>query len=237
VAMQFYMGEYEVHKKQDGSLVTTADLEVNRFVLAQLKSRFPNEPVLSEETPDDLARLDFDTVWIVDPIDGTSAFARHSPEFGTLIGRCRAGVSYESVAGFPAVGLMLYACRGSGCFVNGRQTRVSSRPVQEARVSVYGEAFVEFATATRAYRLPALEIVQLCLGEVDGCVLDASHAGEHDYAWAPCAVEEAGGRLTDIFGSPLQFNKRERTVPSVVVAGTREVHASLLPRVRALLGY
>lgn len=235
VAMQYYMGQFEVHQKPDGSIVTTADLEVNRVVTDGIRAHVPQEPILSEETPDDLNRLKSDTVWLVDPIDGTSLFARNSAEFGILIGRCHQGISIESAAFFPALGLSVYSRRGDGCFVNGRQVRVSDRALQDARISAYGKEFEVFKTWSRAYYLPALEVVQLCLGEIDGCVLDASRAGEHDYAWAPCAVEEAGGYITDASGNELRFNKPERTVPRVVVAGTPAVHQELLRRVQNVL--
>ncbi|HOJ31920.1 MAG TPA: inositol monophosphatase family protein [Candidatus Hydrogenedentes bacterium] len=236
VAMHYYMGQFEVYQKPDGSIVTTADLEVNRVVTEGIRTHVPDEPVLSEETPDDLTRLKANTVWLVDPIDGTSLFARNSAEFGILIGRCHQGVSIESSAFFPALGLTVYSRRGDGCFVNGQRVRVSGRVFEDARISAYGKEFESFKTWSRAYYLPALEIVQLCLGEIDGCVLDASRAGEHDYAWAPCAVEEAGGRITDAFGNELRFNKPERTVPPVVVAGNPAVHQELLRRVQNVLG-
>ncbi|MBD0306018.1 MAG: hypothetical protein ICV76_05635 [Nitrospiraceae bacterium] len=71
---------FDTFVKQDRSPVTTADLEVNRLLHEMLMESFPSDGWLSEETPDDLTRLQKKRVWIVDPIDGTKYFMKGVPQ-------------------------------------------------------------------------------------------------------------------------------------------------------------
>ena len=77
---------FEIQTKKDRSPVTTADLEVNRILREMQETHFPNDGWLSEESPDDPARLDKARVWIVDPIDGTKAFVNKLPEYCISVG-------------------------------------------------------------------------------------------------------------------------------------------------------
>ena len=72
---------FEVQTKHDRSPVTTVDHEVNRILHEMQRREFPQDGWLSEESPDDLARLTHARVWIVDPIDGTKALVNRMPEF------------------------------------------------------------------------------------------------------------------------------------------------------------
>ncbi len=72
---------FEVQTKQDRSPVTTVDHEVNRILHEMQRLEFPQDAWLSEESPDDPARLTNRRVWIVDPIDGTKALVNRMPEF------------------------------------------------------------------------------------------------------------------------------------------------------------
>ena len=72
---------FTTYTKADRSPVTTADLAVNRLLKTRLLAAFPDDGWLSEESPDGPARLDKQRVWVVDPIDGTSAFIQGEPEF------------------------------------------------------------------------------------------------------------------------------------------------------------
>ena len=72
---------FEVQTKPDRSPVTTVDHEVNRILHEMQRREFPQDGWLSEESPDDPARLTNARVWIVDPIDGTKALVNRMPEY------------------------------------------------------------------------------------------------------------------------------------------------------------
>ena len=73
--------------KAPGQIVTAADLEIDRLLYESLIGEFPDDAWLSEERADDRARLHRARVWMVDPIDGTRAFANGLPEFAISVAR------------------------------------------------------------------------------------------------------------------------------------------------------
>ena len=68
---------------------TAADRAASALIVDGLRSAFPTDVVISEESPDDLARLSASRVWYVDPIDGTKDFIRGDDGFCVMIGLCR----------------------------------------------------------------------------------------------------------------------------------------------------
>ena len=91
-AMDLARKGFEVQIKKDRSPVTTADLEVNRVLHEMQETYFPDDGWLSEESPDDPARLEKARVWIVDPIDGTKAYVNKLPEYCISVGLVEAGM-------------------------------------------------------------------------------------------------------------------------------------------------
>lgn len=97
----------DVRHKADGSLVTSVDLGINRLLRAQLARAAPQAGWLSEESPDDEARVPSRWLWVVDPLDGTKEYARGVPEFAMSIGlveddRIRAGGVANPMSGVGA---------------------------------------------------------------------------------------------------------------------------------------
>lgn len=123
--------------KSDNSPVTIADHKAEELIRARIEKKFPSHAILGEE----FGPSAHDTPthrWIADPIDGTKSFARGVPLYSVLLaleieGRIEVGVVY-----FPALGEMLAAARGEGCWWNGRRARVSE-------VSDLSRAYVAFS--------------------------------------------------------------------------------------------
>ena len=110
---------FEIHTKEDRSPVTTADLEVNRILREMQEMHFPDDGWLSEESPDDPARLDKARVWIVDPIDGTKAFVNKLPEYCISVGLIQGGVPVLGAIFNPSTDELFTAIRGQGVRLNG----------------------------------------------------------------------------------------------------------------------
>ena len=110
---------FEIHTKKDRSPVTTADLEVNRILREMQEMHFPDDGWLSEESPDDPARLDKARVWIVDPIDGTKAFVNKLPEYCISVGLIQGGVPVLGAIFNPSTDELFTAIRGQGVRLNG----------------------------------------------------------------------------------------------------------------------
>ena len=82
----------------------TGDLEAHRFIMEELKKEFPEDGVLSEEGRDDLARLDKERVWIVDPLDGTREFGEPGrSDWAVHVALTENGVPTAGAVALPAI--------------------------------------------------------------------------------------------------------------------------------------
>lgn len=110
--------------KDDETEVTIADKEAESLLRREIEAKYPAHGIVGEEYEDKKSGASHR--WVLDPIDGTQAFARGVPLFATLValeieGDVKAGAAY-----FPALDEMVYAAEGIGAFWNGRRARVSS---------------------------------------------------------------------------------------------------------------
>jgi len=111
--------------KGRGNYVTESDLACEEAALAVLRSAYPEHRILSEETSAEVDGWDSGWVWVVDPIDGTSNFARGIPTFAFNIALCHNGEPVLGLTHQPVTGDEFLATSGGGLFVNGERTRVS----------------------------------------------------------------------------------------------------------------
>lgn len=226
--------------KPGGSPVTEADIAVDTFLKARLRAARPDYGWLSEETADDPARLSARRVFIVDPIDGTSAFVRRRSDWVVSVALVEAGAPIAGVAVNPLREETFSAARRRGAFLNDAPLRV------EARIGLAGARLVgpRKAFAARAGQAPWPEVAhenfgslayRLCSiagGTKDGAVsLSLSH--EWDVAAALLILEEAGGLARELAGGEIRFN-RPRPLVRGVVAGRPGLFEELAARVADL---
>ena len=93
----FYVGSSEVRYKVDNEPVTEADRSANQHIVTRIQAAFPDDGILSEESKDNLVRLERDRCWIIDPLDGTKEFIARNGEFSIMIGLAIGG---KAVMGF-----------------------------------------------------------------------------------------------------------------------------------------
>ena len=214
VALRHYRSALTVETKSDGSPVTVADREAEEVARAWLKSRFPDDGVQGEEFGESAGTSG--RRWILDPIDGTKSFVRGVPLWGTLIAVAEGDTVLAGAACFPAIGELLAAAPGEGCWWNGQRARVS-------RTSTLAGATV-LVTDERAFRTSALRdgwrtlsgeaAIARTWGDCYGYLLVATGRAEAmvdpvvnpwDIACFLPIIEEAGGVLTDLAGKRTVF--------------------------------
>jgi len=243
IALGFFQSQIEVESKADGSPVTIADRGAERAARDWIEERFPVDGILGEELG--MTRPGARRRWILDPIDGTKTFIRGVPLWGTLVGLCEGDQVLAGAAYFPAVGEMLAAAPGAGCWWNGAQCRVSSRAtLSEATVLTTDERFANDA-AQRAgwHRLAGRAAVSRSWGDCYGYLLVSTGRAEvmvdgilspWDAAALMPIVEEAGGVFTDWNGTRTAFGGSAVATNQGVAAEsrllletgiTRDVHA------------
>ena len=103
-----------VHRKADASPVTETDRAVEMRLREMIACRYPDHGVIGEEFGDD--RRDAEHVWVLDPVDGTTAFIAGLPVFGTLIGLARGGRPVLGIVDQPATRERWVGIDGEGSF-------------------------------------------------------------------------------------------------------------------------
>ena len=197
---RFGARDLRVAEKADRSPVTDADHAVEQALRDRLAAVRPDEGVLGEEQGDreGAAR------WVVDPIDGTRNFTRGIPVWATLIALERDGVAVCGVVSAPALGHRWWAERGAGAFCDGDAIRVSeTTELTEAAVSCAHGADLALLEPLVWHARGLGDFWQHMLvatGALDGAV-DAA-LSHWDIAALIPIVEEAGGRVSGLDGSP-----------------------------------
>ena len=124
ITRRYFRQSLAVERKADGSPVTVADREAERFIRESIQRAFPDDGILGEE--EDERPGTSDRRWIIDPLDGTYSFVHGVPLFGVLIAAEVAAEPVLGVVNLPALDELVYAARGLGCFWNGAPARVSA---------------------------------------------------------------------------------------------------------------
>ena len=202
--------------KDGGSPVTSADLAVDRFLRDRLGAEFPDAGWLSEETTDDATRVERSTLVIVDPIDGTRAFAAGDRRWAVSIAFAVEGRIVAGVVHAPALGETYAASLGRGATLNGAPIRASGRTaLAGARIGgprplvakLAGAARVEFLEEPKIPSL-AYRLARVASGSLDGALASAN-SHDWDIAGADILLNEAGAGLWDPEGRPLSYNRLE----------------------------
>jgi 3'(2'), 5'-bisphosphate nucleotidase len=238
--------DIDVSTKADKSPVTSADLDANAAITKRLTEAFPGDGILTEETPDDRARLSKPRVWIIDPLDGTRDFVARTGDFCVHIGLA---VEHEAVLGVvyqPTVDSLAWAVRGGGAFEEraGETRRLHASTLSapgQIRIGVsrlnldegLGKCLAAAGMSDRAVRLGAsVKHIALARGDLDA-VLNLSPSEQE---WDTCAPEvimrEAGCTVTNGDGAPFRYNEPDLFRPRGSAASNGRCH-SLVLRVMA----
>lgn len=214
VAMRWYHTNVQVEIKGDGSPVTIADREAERAARAWLEERFPEDGLFGEEFGD--VRPDAKRRWILDPIDGTKAFVRGVPLWGTLVACCEGDTVLAGAACYPAVKELVAAAPGEGCWWNGALATVSTvGTLTQATALITDDRFLERPHRREPWNALASQVaVARTWGDCYGYLLVATGRAEimvddivnpWDAAAIYPLITEAGGRFSDWRGRDTAF--------------------------------
>ncbi len=241
VLAHYRRGAIAVETKADQSPVTQADRDANAAILENLRTAFPTDAILSEETPDDRARLANRRVWIVDPLDGTRDFINRSDEFAIHVGLAVDGVAAVGAVYIPVAGVMYAASSAHGAWrvVGDVRTRLHVAKTQELRALRVGTskaypsaALSEFLDAQRVERRVAMgastKLMAVAAGELDAVINLSSGEQEWDTCAPEVIVREAGGTFTDASGTPFRYNQPDPKHYRGSIASNGACHAALV---------
>lgn len=216
--------------KVPGSPVCDADMAVDVFLKRELGALLPAAGWLSEETLDAPARLDNDLVWLVDPIDGTRDFVRGRPGWAVSVGLMSAGRPLLGLLDAPARGELWEAEAGQGAYRNGTALQASQRqslPGARVPADTLPRIDADLVAVPRANSI-ALRIAMVASDDADLCAT-LRWGFEWDIGAATLIAREAGAAVTDAFGQPLVYNKRDPRAFGVLVSAPA-IHAAAVDR-------
>lgn len=232
ITLEYFRQGIAADRKSDGSFVTAADREAEQFLRQQLRDHFPDDAILGEEEGESAGASG--RRWILDPIDGTYSFVHGVPFYGVLIGLEVASEPLLGVVNLPALGEIVSAARGLGCFANGTRACTST-------VSTFDEALLlatDFGICARyGFGEAAAELQQRVgarrtWGDCYGHVLVATGRAEimldpvmnvWDCAALLPIVEEAGGTFTDWHGRRTIHGGNAVSTNGLLFAETRQI--------------
>jgi histidinol-phosphatase len=231
IARSLFKRNIEVRIKADKSPVTEADVRCEIAIREILEARFPSHGFYGEETGS--RDEDAESLWLVDPIDGTKAFVREYSMFSTQIALMRRGEIVLGVSSAPVYGELSYAERGCGAYLNSKPIAVSQVATLESAALSSGN-MKSLATGSQWARYGAL-VAQvsrirgygdflhyhlLASGKIDAVI--ETDVNILDIAACVAIVNEAGGRFTDLNGAPITLQSTS------VLATNGRMHAPVL---------
>jgi len=204
----------QVSVKGPGDFVTSADLKAEKIIRVELEQARPKFGFLMEEAGA-ISGSDPQNRWIVDPLDGTINFMHGLPHFCISIALEREKEIVAGVVYNPATDELFTAERGRGAYCNDKRLRVSARrDMTQALISTWiprhgqkghglalleQQAIMRASSGVRCFGATALDLSYVAAGRVDGIWQRVGEAW--DFAAGTLIVREAGGFVTDLYGS------------------------------------
>src|SRR4030042_5015735 len=219
IANKYYGKVTSTVKPEDSNQVLTeADLAIGKFIVSRVREKYPKHNVIDEEAG--VIDNNSDCTWVIDPIDGTSNFAKGVPLFGIILGLLYKDQSFAGGVALPLFSEIYIAEKGKGAFCNGKRIKVTKEDkLLNCLVGYSIDGHREDPNLTR-------EEVSL-LGEIilnirnlrsSGCVFDGmmvakgKFGADHhrntniwDVVGRQIIIEEAGGIFTDFYGKPIDY--------------------------------
>ena len=219
--------------KNSYDILAEGDLQSEKIIISKIKSAFPDHNILSEEAGEDDATSEY--LWIIDPIDGTINFSRHIEEYCISIALSKNDELILGILYQPEYDNLYVAEKGKGAYLNGQKISVSDETeiinslcypgnstIVEARVETFNivNKFVDKVRHFRIFGSAALGMAKLAKGQIDFIFNLRFHYW--DYAAGILILEEAGGKVTDLEGQPIN-----RHSPNIV-ASNGHLHEKIL---------
>lgn len=235
VVTRYFHEGIEMRSKDVANLVSDADLEAERAIVAVIREAFPGHEILGEESH--AGDVGAEHLWIIDPLDGTNNYAHKIPHYAVSVAYYRGGRAECGIVYNPARDEWHVAARGQGAYLNGRRARVGEEArLDQVLVGVgfyYNRGALMQATLDAVGDLKRLGIHgirRFGTASLDLCMVGLGQFGAYfelelspwDFAAGRLFVEEAGGRVTTAHGEPLPLTR------SGILATNGRLHGAML---------
>ena len=216
--MDTYNKDYNITIKKDDSPVTDADMKSNEKIKEILGNTYH---ILTEEDPENFARLNQDTIWIVDPLDGTADYIDKTGEFTVMIALVKDKKPILGVIGWPAKGIVFAAQKDKGAFkwYNNQWVRISTNNtanlsqcravLSRHHLTDKEKSFIKKLEIDNYSSIgSSLKAAKISSGEAELYLTTTDKLKEWDTAASYCIINEAGGKMTDMHGNDITYNNK-----------------------------
>jgi myo-inositol-1(or 4)-monophosphatase len=234
VVARYFREGVAMRSKESYNLVSDADLESEKAIVAVIQDAFPEHAVLGEESH--AGDIQAENLWIVDPLDGTNNFAHKIPHFAVSVAYYHQHQPACGVVYNPLREDWYVAARGQGATWNERAIRVSEEAnlnealigvgfyydrgiMMEATLTAIKELFHQQIHGIRRFGTASLDLCHVATG-MFGAFFEYE-LSPWDFAAARLILEEAGGTISTCKGEPLPLAK------SSVLASNQKLHEAV----------
>ncbi|RPH05760.1 MAG: 3'(2'),5'-bisphosphate nucleotidase CysQ [bacterium TMED46] len=225
--LSYYKADYEIKDKGYHNPVTTADHAADARLKDMLTGSYPDYGWLSEETVDSKKRLNKDRVWVVDPLDGTKEFIEGVPHFVVSVALVENGEPILGVLYNPVTTETFTAVKGQGAMLDGEKIKCSEKEKPDEMVilnsrsetrSGLWDPFQDTFKELKAIGSVAYKLGLTAAGRAD-IFASLRPKNEWDICAGNCIINEAGGKLVDLYGNARQYNSPDTLITPGLIAG------------------
>jgi 3'(2'), 5'-bisphosphate nucleotidase len=243
--LEIYGEKYQTSTKNDNSPITEADVKSNEIIKSILSKT--SYQILSEEDKDDKSRLSKDTIWIVDPLDGTSDFIDKTGEFTVMIALVKDQKPILGVIGWPTEETIFAAQKDNGAFrySEGQWEKISVTEISELskcravgsrhHLSDREKMFIEKLGIENFTSIgSSLKVGKISSGEAEAYITTTNKMKEWDSAASHCIINEAGGKMTDMLGNEITYNNEIVNHQNGILVTNGLIHNKILEEFKKL---
>ncbi len=234
----------EAEFKSDGSPVTEADRLANQIIVDYLEKHFSDDAILSEEITDNKKRLDSQRTWIIDPIDGTSAFVEGRDDWAVQVALAEGNSLVLGILFIPHAGRAYIGIPNHGAWIeehgqrktchipkNPENILLASRSKRNAEAMKQAKAILSDFTASSVSSV-GVKVDHMLRGK-GSVYVNPSAIHEWDYAAPAAVLIAAGGHATDFQAKPLPINSPTAECNGIIFSSVSD-HSNIVQRLQAL---
>ena len=236
IISQKYTQTFKVQAKGSRDVVTEVDKSVEKFISQKIKEKFPEHAILGEESG---KYGESDSLWIIDPLDGTKNFVTHTPFFNIAIAYLEKGEPVLAMVYNPITKELFYAEKGKGALLNGESIHVSEtdklldssvyfcRGLTEKALERSAKFYSKLIKETRSLRQMGSAELELCYvaaGRIEAFYISDLHIWDAAAGWL--IVKEAGGKVTNFKDEPFSLSDID------ILASNNKIHKELLENLK-----
>ena len=216
IMMEFYDKNMQLTYKEDKSVVTVVDKEINSYLIQQVKEKYQNHSVIGEE---ESYKKGTEYIWVCDPLDGTGMYVNHIPVFVFSLALVHNGIPIVGVVYDANEDKMYSAIKGEGAYCNNSKIHVNNKTLgalgYKTNIEIFNNNIMdevslikELKTCSKisAIGSVARSCMAIATGNFSCDIFPGTEHANCDLAASYLIVKEAGGEVTNLYGEEQRYD-------------------------------